>query len=88
MGKNATLSAHVDKDFFFSLTTVLLKNYVPSRDADRVIAYFVFPDIIRKSVPLRRRLSHLQPTYPAQHILQSSGRGYSILHYVDLHQVE
>ena len=52
MGKNATLSAHIDSDFFFSLTTILLKDYDPARDADRIIGYFVFPDA-RKSVALR-----------------------------------
>ena len=52
VGKNATLSSHIDKDFIYSLVTVLLKDYDPVKDHDRVLAYFTFPGA-NVSVPLR-----------------------------------
>jgi len=52
VAKNATLASHVDIDFVYSLVTVLLKNYDPEKDRDRVVACFVFPDA-NVSVPLR-----------------------------------
>ena len=52
VAKNATLASHTDKDFVTSLITILLKNYNPEKDRDRVLAYFVFPDA-NISVPLK-----------------------------------
>lgn len=51
VGQNVTLASHIDKDFFYSVVTVLLKNYNPENDHDRVLAYFAFPDA-NLSVPL------------------------------------
>ena len=58
VGKNISLSPHVDDNFFYSVMTVLLEGYKPPKKypkpsyRDKIIAFFCCPDL-NLAVPLR-----------------------------------